>query len=152
MARYGAKFSQATLTTTFKTAGSLRAPAASMRRIKLYDLTLGSGGTPADNVLEFGVQRSTSVPTDTTLVPAPFDPADAACVATFGSNATVEPTLTSATFLLDGFVNQRATYRWVAAPGSELVIPATANNGVSVLGLSPAYTGSFGGSLAFEEQ
>ena len=26
-------------------------------------------------------------------------------------------------------VNQRASYRWVAAPGSELVYPASDNNG-----------------------
>jgi hypothetical protein len=74
MARYAAKFSQATLTTTFKTAGNLRAPAASMRRIKLYDLLVGSGGTPADNVLEFNVKRTSANGTDTAVTPLPLDP------------------------------------------------------------------------------
>lgn len=153
MAKYAAKFSQATLTTTFKTAGHLRAPASGMRRIKLYDLLVGQGGTPADNVLEFNLKRTTANGTDTAVTPNPLDPADAACVATFGSNATVESAgITASSDLLDFNLNQRASYRWVAAPGSELVIPATANNGLVVLALSPAYTGAAGGSLLFEEQ
>jgi len=153
MAKYAAKFSQTTNTTTFKTAGHVRAPAASMRRIKFYDLLVGAGGAPADNVLEFNAIRTTANGTDTSVTPTPLDPADAACVATFGSNATVESaSFTAGTDLIDEFLNQRASYRWVANPGSEIVIPATANNGLAIRALSPAYTGSFGGSCLFEEQ
>jgi hypothetical protein len=82
MAKYAAKFSQTTLTTTFKTAGALRAPGSSMRRIKLYDLLFGAGGTPADNVLEFNLSRTSANGTDTAVTPLPLDPADAAAVST----------------------------------------------------------------------
>lgn len=152
MAKYAAAFSQAALTTTYKTAGNLRAPATSMRRIKLYDILFGSGGTPADNVLQFDVSRTSANGTDTSVTPLQLDPADAASAATFGSNASAEPTVTASTSLINFNLNQRASYRWVSAPGSELVIPATANAGLAVRGLSPAYTGAAGGEALFEEQ
>lgn len=153
MAKYAAKFSQATLTTTFKTAGHVRTPAASMRRIKLYDVLFGAGGTPADNVLEFNLKRTTANGTDSAVTPVALDPADAAAVSTVGSNATVESaSITANSDLLDFNLNQRATYRWIAAPGSELVIPNVLNSGIVVLVLSPAYTGAAGGAMLFEEQ
>ncbi len=43
----------------------------------------------------------------------------------------MEPTYTGIA-LLSIPLNQRATFRWVANPGSELVIPATANNGFGI--------------------
>jgi len=50
-----------------------------------------------------------------------------------GSNHTVEPTYTAGAFLLTVDLNQRATFRWVAPPGGELVTPATNANGAGVL-------------------
>lgn len=151
MARYGAKFTHATMAAAFKTTGHLRAPASSMRRLKLADFSIGAGGTPADNATEFNLVRTTANGTDgSTVTPNPIDPADAACVATFGQGVTAEPT-TAGVDLWDLPLNQRASYRWQAVPGYELVIPATANAGLAMRGLSPAYTGAFGGSLFFDE-
>ena len=46
---------------------------------------------------------------------------------------TIDPTTTAE--MLRVPLNHRASYRWVAAPGGELVWPATANNGIAgVLG------------------
>ena len=49
-----------------------------------------------------------------------------------GENHTIEPTYTAAAIVLMIPLNQRATFRWVAAPGSELVAPATAANGFGI--------------------
>jgi hypothetical protein len=47
-------------------------------------------------------------------------------------NLTVDPTLTANAILLSLPLNQRASFRWVPAPGSELVTPATASNGLAL--------------------
>ena len=60
------------------------------------------------------------------------DSADPAAVSVCGKNHTVEPTYTAIASLLDIALNQRATFRWVAAPGSELMAPATAANGIGL--------------------
>jgi hypothetical protein len=39
-------------------------------------------------------------------------------------------------------VNSRASYRWVAAPGGELVVPATDVTGLGLRAKSAAYTGT----------
>ncbi len=106
------------------------------RRGKWYDILVGTNGTPADTYVVYDVSRITSspagVPPYSSAVPAPLDPADAAASAICYSNATSstgEPTITS---LFNVGVNQRASYRWVAAPGSELVYPATSLNGLTL--------------------
>ena len=46
---------------------------------------------------------------------------------------------TTATQLIELPVNQRASYRWVAAPGGELVVPATNVAGLGFRAKAPAY-------------
>lgn len=111
--------------------GNITAPAASMRRIKIYDLTLGSEATPADASFLWTGQRCSTTGTRTTVnVIQALDAADAAAVTTVGENHTVEPAYTANAIVLDEPLNSKATYRWVAIPGGELVIPATANAGI----------------------
>lgn len=110
--------------------GSLNAPASSMRRIKLYDIVLGSEASPADNAFLYVIQRITTAGTSTAVTPSPIDPADAASAMTAGQNHTIEPTYTAGLVMLRLPLNQRATFRWVAGQGGELVIPATASNGL----------------------
>jgi hypothetical protein len=127
------------------------AAAASMRRAKLYDWTLGCEASPADNAFVHIAQRTTTVPTGATKTPNALDPADtlASTIQVFDT-VTVDGTLTANAFLLRKALNQRATFRWVAAPYGELIIPATANNGVT-FGLSAATTTSFTYDLNYEE-
>lgn len=104
-------------------------------RPKLYDIIQGSDAAPADNAGTFVIRRHTTAPASgTAITPAPLDPADPAslCAAMMGPSIGA-PTLTANTSLLQFALNQRATFRWVAVPGKELVIPATANNGLSLL-------------------
>lgn len=112
--------------------GGIQAPASGMRRIKLYDLFFGSEATPADVGVLWQVQRSTAAGTSTAVTPQALDPADAAAVSVAGSNFTVDPTLTANALPFTEPLNQRASFRWVAAPGSEIVVPATASNGLAV--------------------
>lgn len=151
MAKYSALF-QRTASATLSV-GGIQAPGSSMRRIKVYDLVFGSEATPADVGILWQVQRSTTAGTSTAVTPQALDSADAAAVSVAGSNFTVDPTLTANAFPFTEPLNQRASFRWVAPPGGEIVIPATANNGVAVRtptlnGGTPAVTCT----LYFEEQ
>lgn len=112
--------------------GSISADATRPRRGRIYDLIFGSEASPADNPFLWQVQRHTAAGTSTGVTPLPLDPADAATEADGGTNHTVDVTATASAFLLSISLNQRATFRWVAAPGGELVYPATAANGLHV--------------------
>ncbi len=132
------------MTTTYKTLAALTAAtgATTLRRAWLYDILFGTDSTPADNVMSWKADRQTTLGTGTNAVSAPLDAADAAGLITCTLNYTIEPTVTAATQLLEVGVNQRASYRWVAAPGGELVVPATNVAGIGFRAKSPAYTGT----------
>lgn len=112
--------------------GTWGADATRPRRLKFYDLMFGSEASPADNAFLYIVQRCTALGTSTAVTPSPIDPADAATESDAGENHTIEPTYTANLVLLAIALNQRATFRWVAAPGGELVTPATASNGLGI--------------------
>ena len=105
---------------------------ATAHRIKVYDLVCGSDATPADNAAEYVLQRYTVDGTSTAVTPLALDPADAAALAEAGEAHSVEPTYTANAIALQWAQNQRATFRWVAAPGGEIIVPATADSGVGV--------------------
>jgi len=129
----------------------LQAAAASMRRAKLYDWTLGCSAAPADNTFLHVIQRCTTLPTGAAKTPNSLDPADTLATTIVATDTiTVDGTLTAAAFLANIPLNQRASFRWVAAPYGELIIPATASNGL-MLGLSAATTTTFGYGAFFEE-
>lgn len=121
--------------TDTNTAGTtqLGLTSAATVRPRVYDLVISSVATPADNAGEYFVQRYTAAGTSTAFTPVAIDPADPASLASAGTNHSVEPTYTAGAVLLRIATNQRATVRWVAAPGGELVLPATAANGVGLL-------------------
>lgn len=141
------------MTTTYKTIWDLTAAtgATTLRKAFVYDMTFGADGTPADNAITWKVDRQTSTGTRTAATPAPLDAGDAAALITAGVNTTIEGTVTASTQLLEIAANQRATYRWVAAPGSELVVPATNVAGIGGRAKSPAYTGTVVSSVLFYE-
>ena len=112
-------------TGTFKTLLAVTAQTTSLRRIKLYDVMFGTLGTPADQSYEFDISRQTAAGTSTAVTPNPEDAADAAAFTVGSANFTAEGTITAASSLFYLGMNQRASYRWVCAPGSEIVGPAT---------------------------
>jgi len=105
---------------------------ASTIRPELYEFLLGCGATPGDLASILHIERFTAAGTSTSFTPVAIDPADPASLAAGGSNHTVEPTYTAAAILYKLSLNQRATYRWVAAPGSGFKAPATAANGLGL--------------------
>lgn len=118
------------ITSTYKSLTEATALTATPRRIKLYDVMFGTLGTPADQTYEFDISRASTIGTGTVATPSPIDVADAVALTVGTVNHTVEPTVGVSAFYLG--INQRASYRWVAAPGSELVSPATALNGFTI--------------------
>jgi hypothetical protein len=140
--------------------------AGMFRRGKLYDILIGTNTTPADNFLEFDVTRATlsTTPAGTTTlgvssVSSTFglDPADNnGTVNWLQINSTAEVGIAATTEVWYVGINQRASYRWVAAPGSELIWPAvssaTASGALSVRARSAAYTGTATVTALFQEQ
>lgn len=120
-------------------------------RPRIYDLVLGSRAAVNDYACTYDVQRFTAAGTTTAYTPVPIDPGDPASLTAAGTTATVEPTYTSNAFLLKFSCNQRATFRWVAAPGGELVLPATASNGAGLKGNTPTTAFAVDGIIYFEE-
>lgn len=122
------------------------------RRIKVYDVLIGTNGTPADNFIEWDISRVTTNSTATSFTPQPLDPANAAALTTATVNSSTAGTITAVSNVFYVGVNQRASYRWVAAPGSELVSPATSSAGFQLRARSGGYTGTATGTILFQEQ
>lgn len=131
---------------------SLALIAATTTRGRILDFTLAAGGTPADNAIQWLVRRFTAVGTEGAgVTPTPLDPADPAALLDGAEDHSAEPTYTAGSELFDQIINQRATYRWVAAPGGDLVIPASAGNGIGFTAFHASYTGQAGVTLHYEE-
>jgi hypothetical protein len=146
--------------------GAMVGPPANLglRRGKLYDILVGTDGTPADNYIEWEVIRATVGTTLTWLGSVSsvssgyaLDLADAGfqSFVTINTSAQTNVAATAQPWYVG--VNQRASYRWVAAPGSEIVHPAT-SSATTGSGLALAvrsvggYTGTATGNLLWQEQ
>jgi hypothetical protein len=118
----------------------------------IYDFTFGTIGTPSDSVITLSISRATGMTagtSSTTTTPNPLDSTDAASTSSTGTAWTTQPTVGVTLFSVG--LNVRATYRWVASPGGELLCPATANAGLLMNALSPAYTLDAQGQIYFAE-
>jgi hypothetical protein len=119
-------------------------------RSKVYDIVLGSDSTPGDQASEFVVNRCTATGVGgTAITPEPLDPLSQAAnsTSTHGAYTTTEPVDTAASELLHICLNQRATFRWVAAPGSELIAIITAASGIFLR--TVAATGAYNVNATF---
>lgn len=95
-------------------------------RPRIYDIVLSSSSAPNDYDAHFYLQRGSADGTGTAFTPIALDSNERAPIATSKYNYSAEPTLTANSLLLNVAHNLRATVRWVAAPGSEFIVPATA--------------------------
>ena len=150
MTRYSASGNQ-TLTTPADSALTVAANAAIPNRNRIYEIVIANEGTPADNLIVYTVQRCTALGTNTLVTATKMDQADRVAGALCGENHTVEPTYTAAEELLEIPLNARATFRWVAAPGSELVTPATAASGVGAWGVHASAVTDYRVGMMWEE-
>lgn len=146
---------QQTLTSTYKTQAVLNASSGTaVRRGKLYEINWGQSAAPnaTDCDVIYDVSRQTAAGTGTAYTPVPLDPADAAALTVGTVNFTAEGTITANSSLWSKAVNQRNSATWQAAPGSELVWPATNLAGLAMRALSPTYVGTAQVSGFFTEQ
>jgi hypothetical protein len=134
---------QQALASTFKTQTSLHAVTANLRRAAVSEIMVGADAAPnaTDCPITWDVSRTTAAGTATAATPTPADPADAASDMVGNVCHTVEPTVTAASSVWSIALNQRASQRWVAKDGSELIIPATNLAGLAGRALSPTYVG-----------
>jgi len=110
-------------------------------RPRISEFDVGSNSTPADQSATIVLGRFTVVGTGGSApTPTPLDAQEVAAVSTANIARTAEPTY-AATFLYTIALNQRASWRWVAAPDYEFICTAGAATG---LGLKRnAQTGTF---------
>jgi len=136
---------QQALTATYKTiitmfgssvslAAGLGAGSGIAKREKWFDLLLGTNAAPGDTYLEFDVARVSALssqltPTTTVIssVSSAYvtDPGDPYGFLTYAQvNLTAETGITALSEPWYFGMNQRASYRWIANPGDEIVMPA----------------------------
>lgn len=109
-------------------------------RAEIYDLVFSHGAAAADTVINWLVRRyNTADGTFTSVTPAPLDPGAPASGLVCGEDHTAEPTDASVVPLLDFDLNQRATFRWIAAPGGEIKLSASADTGIYITPVSSTY-------------
>ncbi len=116
-------------------------------RPRICTLRMATSGTPtSDQAVQAQLRRATTAGTGTSVTPAPTDPGAPAALSTSLQNLTVEPTYSGV--LSDFYFNPRATIQWAAYdPRAELIVPATANNGI---GFQCIAVGGAAGNLAAE--
>jgi hypothetical protein len=103
-------------------------------RGKIGNIIISSGATPDDQANNFDVKRTTGVGTEAGgITPVKLDPNTVASSFDAGHGHSSEPTETASSELLALSLNQRASISWLANPGSELIMPATTNNGISIV-------------------
>lgn len=130
---------------------ALHVVGASTTRGFVKDVVIGNSGTPADLTSIHTCQRITAAGTSTAVTPTKLDLADGAAECVCGENHTAEPTYTANTEIWEIPLNHRATFRWVAAPGMEIVLPATANAGVGFSSLHASATTLWDVTAMWEE-
>lgn len=127
------------MTSTSKTLINMTSTAAI--RPYIYDFTFGTVGTPSDSVVTLVVTRfgTASISLGQSVAPSPLDTSDAAAVSAVFQANSVEGTY--GVLLFEVGLNVRATYRWVAAPGGELIAAAggAVNSTLRIGAQSPAY-------------
>ena len=104
-------------------------------RGRIYDFGFGCLGSPSDVTVQWEISRSlTDIAVGTAVTEAPLD-GDAPAAALIAiSDVMTEPTYTQVLF--DIGLNLRASWRWVAAPEGEIMVPAA----TSAVGLVPTGT------------
>lgn len=124
-------------------------------RPEIYEFLLGSGvNAPGDLATIFHLERFTAAGTEGSgFTPHALDPADDGLeLADYGVGVfSPEPTYTAGAILYKLAMNERATYRWVAAPGSGLKSPATAASGTGIQSQSSGGTVAHEATMLHEE-
>jgi hypothetical protein len=112
----------------------------------------GSDATPADAATKLGFRRTTARGTQSASVtPTALDGADPASLLNYDTTWNINPTITASSELLQIAHNQRATFRWVAQPDGELVIPATTAAGLALMSIVASATANYAWTTHWQE-
>jgi hypothetical protein len=141
----------ANITTTAKSQLQASAATATLTRAAVQDIVVGARDVPnaTDCPIVWDAVRTTTTGTSTTLTPQALDTTWRAAGTTAWMNFSAEGTGT--TILLSLALNQRASQRWVAAPGSELIVPAVNLSGVTLRARSTNFALTVACSMIFLE-
>lgn len=144
---------QQALSASYKTIIAITAQTASLNRFRIWEMTFGTNGAPADNSIEWDVSLQTAAGAATAVTPRALDPYDqgnndSLCVV----NATVEGTITPSSTVYYKGLNQRASFRWVETnPAKMLIAPAVNLAGLAIRARSSTYTGTVTLTVKFTE-
>ena len=100
-------------------------------RPKVYDILFGCSSTPADVQVTHTAQRTTAAGTNTAVTPEPLETDDRAATCAAGQTHTLEPTFAGVAWIILP-IHARASFRWVARTGGELIISRTSGHGIGV--------------------
>ncbi len=109
--------------------------ATSPTMLRLSEVIIGSDAAPADNASEFTIRYVTDengTPNGNAVTPRPIIRGDRAALSNAVEAPTGEPTYTGTVNLLMFGLNQRATFRWIAAPGYEFTSAAAEDEGFAL--------------------
>lgn len=120
-------------------------------RARIFEFLLGSITTPDDKATEFNLLRHTTAGiAGTTVVEKPLDADFVAATANLRGGTMTEPTYETDE-LMNISLNQRATFRWVAAPDRRLITTAGTANGIGVRAISSGATPTTNCTLMWDE-
>lgn len=117
----------------------------------IYDIIVSSDASPADIATEFNVIRGTVSGAGSALDEVALDPANPAALLAGKGGTFTGQTKTANTSMLEFALNQRATFRWVASPGGELIVPATSDNWVGLESIASGGTPNVNVTFMWQE-
>lgn len=144
------------VSTAYKTMLQAAAATATLKRAFVYEFGVGASGVPNATDCEIvwtAIKQTTAGTGGVSMTVNALDTADAATGTVALGSLTGEPTGAETGILFQLAANQRASYRWVVAPGGpgELVIPATNLAGIGIRAKSSTYASTVGVSMLFRE-
>jgi hypothetical protein len=145
---------QQAMSATYKTLVALTCQTTPLERFRIYEIIVGTNGTPADNYIEYDVSLQTAAGTATPVTPRAIDPADQGTNSTICAvNATAEGTITAASSVHYVGMNQRASgVIFKASKEDEMLnVPAVNLAGLAFRARSGAYTGTVTITVRFME-
>lgn len=125
---------------------------AGVSRGKISNIIVSSGATPDDQAANFELKRTTGVGTEAGgITPVALDPDTVASGFDAGHGHSVEPTETASSEMLAFSLNLRGLYEFIANEGKEFIMPATTNNGISLVRRSSTAAYVIDATIIFEE-
>lgn len=124
-----------------------------VKRGWVYDALFSQGSAAGDGTIRWEVNRATTSATGTAAVEVALDPGSGVALLLSEEDVTAGPTVAVDTQMLDFDLNQRASFRWVASPDGEIIIPATVSAGILITASNQGavYTGIARCTLHWEE-